>query len=163
MSLVAHLDVGRSDRVAVDRVGTLRDTERTPVDIMVDNLSTTGCMFLLDRELPLGALVSIGIPGVGVRYARISRVEHPQYGCAFLSPVSDADIAAALSVDTVIAGAFPQMPVPAMPMAASPLRRIAEEPSFEPKLPLRTRVAMMVGISAVLWTAIVVGVLAIVR
>ena len=156
MSLVGLLDVGRSERVAVDRAGTLRDRARTPVDVAVDNLSTTGCLFVLDRALPLGALVSIGLPGVGVRYARISRVDHPRYACAFLTPVSADDIAAALSADTVVTGAFPLMPVP-----ATPIQPIDWEVRDEHKLPFGTRVAVILGVSAVLWAAIIAGVIAI--
>jgi hypothetical protein len=159
MSLVGHLDVGRSDRVAVDRAGTLRDRAKTPIDVVVDNLSTTGCLFLLDRELPLGALVSIGIPGIGIRYARISRVDHPQYACAFLAPVGEDEIAAALSAETLVAGAFPQLPSPVVPIRPTVE---AEEPHAR-KLRFGMRVAVIVGVSAALWAAIIAGVIAIAR
>ena len=156
MSLVGLLDVGRSDRVAVDRAGTLRDRAQAPVDVAVDNLSTTGCLFVLDRALPLGALVSIGLPGVGVRYARISRADHPRYACAFLTPVSPGDIAAALSADTVVTGAFPLMPAPATPIPPADW-----EVQDEHKFPFGTRVAVILGVSAILWAAIIAGVTAI--
>ncbi len=154
MSLVGLLDVGRSDRVAVDRTGTLRDQAQAPVDVVVENLSTTGCLFVIDRKLPLGALISLGIPGVGVRHARIARASHPHYACAFLSPISDSAVAAALSAETLVEGSFPLMPTAAVTTYA--------DPSHE-KFRLRTRLALLVGISAVLWAAIIAGVIAIAR
>jgi hypothetical protein len=159
MSLVARLDVSRADRVAVDRMGTLRDRTNVPVDVVVDNLSKTGCLFALDRELLLGELVSLGLPGIGVHQARISRVDHPNYACAFLAPVSDQNVLAALSAETIVASAFPQIPATAAPITA---QSIAAAPA--PRgLPLGARVAIIAGTSVALWGTIIAGILAVTR
>lgn len=165
MSLVCHLDIGRSDRVPIDRPGTLRDQARRPIDVVVENLSATGCLFLLDQALELGALVSIGIPGIGVRHARISRVEQPQYACAFLAPVGPSEIAAARSAETIVARAFPGTAPSAAQAAAiapPPPAAVEREPT-EYKLPVGTRVALIVTVSMACWLTIATGVVAIVR
>jgi hypothetical protein len=156
MSLAGQLDFGRSDRVALDRAGTLRDHAQAPLDVRVDNLSTSGCLLTLDRTLPVGALVSIGIAGVGVRQARVSRVDAPHHACAFLQPVSAADVATALSAETLVAGAFPAAP------SIVPVRAVLVETETLPaprdgeyRLPLVARVAVIGGASAALWVTIV--------
>jgi hypothetical protein len=102
--------------------------------------------------VPVGALVSIGIPGIGVRHARVTRADPPQYACAFLAWVSDAEIVAALSADTLVAGAFPQLPAPAAPSIDS--IDLIEEPET-PRLPLGTRIAAITALSVILWAAVI--------
>ena len=77
-----------------------------PHDILVEDLSTTGCRILLSLDLPLDMLVRVGISGAGTRQARIVRGSQPIYGCAFVEPMSDADIRRATRADTVVAAAF---------------------------------------------------------
>jgi uncharacterized RDD family membrane protein YckC len=144
MSLVGHLEVGRSDRIPVDRPGTLRDRARTPVDVVVDNLSTTGCLFVHDSALPLGALISLGIAGLGIRHARISRVDPPHYACAFLVPVAQEDIVAALSAETLVTGAFPQMQPRVQPPVA-PIGPIVVDEDGRDVRKFPVRIAIVAG------------------
>jgi hypothetical protein len=159
MSLVARLDVSRADRFAIDRVGTLRDHAKVPMDVVIDNLSNTGCLFALDRELLLGELVSLGLPGIGVHQARISRAEHPNYACAFLTRVSDQNISAARSAETLVASRFPHAPASVAPIMVQPL----DEQLTGRELPLSARIAIIAGFGAALWSVIIAGIFAVVR
>jgi hypothetical protein len=163
MSLAGQLALGRSDRVTVDRAGTLRDVAKNPIDVVVDNLSTTGCLLKLDQPLPLGALVSVGIPGIGIRYARIGRIDHPHYACAFLAPVSAAEIAVALSAETIVEGAFPVMPAQAAVISLGTAVTNADEHYDERRFPAASRVALIGGTSILLWVVIIGGVIAIIH
>ena len=110
MSIPGKLEIDRARRRGLDRWATLRDSEMQPHDILVEDLSTTGCRILLSLDLPLDMLVRVGISGAGMRQARIVRGSQPIYGCAFVEPMSDADMRRATRADTVVAAAFsPQL------------------------------------------------------
>ena len=109
MSIKASCQVERAERVRIARRGTIRDRQKFASDVEIDDLSTTGCRLRADYSLPVGALVSIGIPGIGMHAARITRSENREHGCAFLLPITSDDFDLARSVDTVASGNFPQM------------------------------------------------------
>jgi hypothetical protein len=109
MSIKASCYLERAERVRIGRRGTLRDRQKFASDVEIDNLSTTGCSLRADYTLPVGSLVSIGIPGIGMHAARITRSDSGEHGCAFLLPINTDDVDLARSVDTVASGNFPQM------------------------------------------------------
>jgi hypothetical protein len=99
----------RSKRVVIGRSGTLRERDKFAADVMIEDVSETGCMFRSDAALPIGTLISIGIPGTGMHAARVSRVDRDQHGCSFLLPISPDDIALAQIIETVTDGDFKRM------------------------------------------------------
>jgi hypothetical protein len=99
----------RSERVAIGRSGTLRERDKFAADVLVEDVSETGCMFRLDVALPIGTLISIGIPGTGMHAARVSRVDRDEHGCSFLLPIGPDEIALAQIIETVTEGDFKRM------------------------------------------------------
>jgi PilZ domain len=99
----------RSRRVAIGRSGTLRERDKFATDVVIEDVSETGCMFRSDMALTVGTLLSIGIPGTGMHAARISRVDGDAVGCSFLLPINAEDIASAQIVETVADGDFRRM------------------------------------------------------
>lgn len=91
--LVARLEVlGEVDergaiRFAVDSRTTLRSGDGRPVDVVVDNFSRTGFLFLSDFEFPAGTLVSVGLSGAGAREAKVIWRDGNRHGCEFLVPL----------------------------------------------------------------------------
>jgi hypothetical protein len=146
MSFVARLDMKRPARIDVDRAATLRDASGEPLDVIVDNLSISGCLITTDLALVEGDPISIGIPGVGARDAWISRVDAPRYGCAFARPISDAEVSAARSANSLVDGIFQSPPVSGSD--------VQHAPDQEWRLRSRTKVAIIVGASALLWALI---------
>ena len=57
----------------------------------------------------MGALVSLGIPGLGMQAARVMRVNGVEHGAAFLMPIGADDVVRAGIAETVAEGNFPQM------------------------------------------------------
>jgi hypothetical protein len=152
MSFLARLDVERSDRITVDRPATVRDLRKAPSDVIVDNLSTTGCLVTLDFALPLGALISIGIAGIGPCFARVGRCDHPRYGCAFLVPITEAEIEASRVAETIVKGRFPALPAAAIAPAAI----VIPEPDAPAagELSARMKVAVIVGSAVLCWASL---------
>ena len=109
MTLEADISIERAARIRIGREGTVRDRDRFVVDVSIEDLSTTGCLFCGDFTLELGALVTIGIAGIGMHVARVSRLVERGAGCAFLIPLKDSDLATASVAQTVQPGGFIQM------------------------------------------------------
>ena len=141
----AAFELDRSIRFAIGRAATLRDASQTPIDVVVEDLSHSGCLFDADMDLPFGSTISIGIPGIGTRLAIISRIDRPHYGCAFQIPLSTHDIATANVADTLVHASF--VSTPASVAAIPPLPQ-------QKKYSVRTRVAIILGSSVTLWLSI---------
>jgi hypothetical protein len=110
MALTAQLfradDERTADRLPVNLDGTLRQPDdQRPVDVVIDDLSATGFRMTCGERLPVNAVITVGIAGLGRHTARIVRAIDGQYGCRFLTPV---DIAEPITVQpqTIVAGAF---------------------------------------------------------
>ena len=101
--------IERAERTAVDRPGTLRERARFVTDIVVEDLSRTGCRICTDADMSVGTLISIGIPGVGMQAARVVRSEGNVHGCSFLLPITEADVLKSQTVVTVENLAFPTL------------------------------------------------------
>ena len=91
--LVARLEVlGEVDergavRFTVSSPTTLRGMDGKPVDVVVDNFSRTGFMFIAKVEFPPGTLVSVGLSGAGAREAKVVWRDGDRHGCEFLVPL----------------------------------------------------------------------------
>lgn len=104
--------VNRASRVALDRPATMRDPSRAPIDVIVRDLSITGAMLEAEGGLPTGTLVSLGIAGVGMQFARVVRNASGGMAVEFMLSLDARVVATAGRVETLRSVAIPQLPVP---------------------------------------------------
>ena len=139
--LVARLEVlGEVDprgaiRFHVASESTLRGADGRPIEVLVDNFSRTGFLFVSEEEFPPGTLIAIGLSGAGSREAQVVWREGDRHGCEFLVPLpqskmarafeGQADVLANLEAELRKRLAFPQ---PAAAKAPEPLRPKPETP-----------------------------------
>jgi hypothetical protein len=148
MALVVQLygDGRTAERHDLGADATVRGPDRVPVDVLVADLSQTGCLFVTTEPLALDAVITIGIAGVGLREARIVRNQDVRFGCTFLTPLTDAELAAGLAESETVALfplQHPGVPAePALPVVA--------------KLPRPLRLAAFSGLVAASWALVVV-------
>jgi len=99
--LVARLEVlGEVDprgaiRFHVASESTLRGADGRPIEVLVDNFSRTGFLFVSDEEFPPGTLIAIGLSGAGSREAQVVWREGRRHGCEFLVPLPQSKMARA--------------------------------------------------------------------
>lgn len=105
MAIIIHLQFERDERVDVDRPATLR-TNRIPSDVVVRNLSCSGCLVETPDMPPLDTHVSIGMSGIGVRTATVVRQTKTGFACEFETMLTDGEILRACEADTLITGVF---------------------------------------------------------
>ena len=111
MSLAAALFVEPSgdrriaDRVPVESPATARN-QAAPIDVLVRDLSSGGCLITTETQLAEGARIRLGIAGVQVRDAQVVRLTADGYGCRFISPLSETEVELAGKVETVARGHF---------------------------------------------------------
>ena len=98
--------IERAERSVIGRPGTLRERAKPLRDILVEDLSRTGCRMRSDVEIPAGTRISIGIPGAGMQAARVMRSKGEVHGCAFLLELTDQEVENAMWVNTVPEAAF---------------------------------------------------------
>jgi hypothetical protein len=104
MSLPAKLFLDQRDAERLPLVvgATLRDIERRPYDVRIDDLSQTGCHVTTLLGLPLQEVVTVGIPGIGMHEARLIRETAGGYGCEFIRNLAAADVQKALRANVVV-------------------------------------------------------------
>ncbi|NIJ22388.1 hypothetical protein FHS95_004103 [Sphingomonas naasensis] len=99
--LVARLEVlGEVDqrgaiRFHVASESTLRGADGRPFEVLVDNFSRTGFLFVSEEEIPPGTLIAIGLSGAGSREAQVIWREGRRHGCEFLVPLPQSKMARA--------------------------------------------------------------------
>jgi hypothetical protein len=99
--LVARLEVlGEVDprgaiRFHVASESTLRSADGKPIEVLVDNFSRTGFLFVSDEEFAPGTLIAIGLSGAGSREAQVVWREGRRHGCEFLVPLPQSKMARA--------------------------------------------------------------------
>ena len=136
-----------SERRPVDRSSTVRDRNRSAIDVIVSDISETGCAIETPTELPIGSEVTIGLAGVGTCTATITRRSGNLHGCEFARPIDPTMVQLAFTQDTVVAGPFSSATI------ADP-SLVLHEPMVE-KWPPAARIALIGGSSLLLWGAIV--------
>jgi hypothetical protein len=149
MAVSARLyqDLRGSHRHNVAVESTLRDGTLRPFDVVVEDLSATGVRVPAVTPLAPGALITLGIPGIGMCNARVARVDARGYGCEFLFPLSPDELADALV-------AVPADPIPFVPATAIAGGVPLPEPVTDRgRLPGPARAGIMVGLSAAGWAA----------
>jgi hypothetical protein len=99
--LVARLEVlGEVDprgaiRFHVASESTLRGADGKPIEVLVDNFSRSGFLFVSDEDFPPGTLIAIGLSGAGSREAQVVWREGRRHGCEFLVPLPQSKMARA--------------------------------------------------------------------
>lgn len=137
-----HEDGRAAERHPLEADATLRTPEQAPADILIVNLSATGCLFVCATPIETGVDVTIGIAGLGRRAVRIRRREDTRYGAEFVAPLDAADIAAVLDApaDTVVS---------LQPWGATPI--VTEAPPAAAKLPRAYRLAVLGAMTVATW------------
>ncbi|MBC9033461.1 PilZ domain-containing protein [Sphingomonas sp. JC676] len=147
MGLVAYLyrDTRWAERHTVERDATLRDSDWSPIDVTVEDLSESGFSVTAPTELAIGTEIGLGLSGIGMREARVVRRTEYLYGCEFLAALTVQELRAAL--------ATPPMTPIALPLETGAIGEAEEHPE---RLPLGMRsVAIVAG--AILAWAVVIG------
>jgi hypothetical protein len=134
----------QSARLPVEGESTLR-TERAPLDVIVSDLSESGCAIEAPVELPVGAEISIGLVGFGAFEARVVRRSGKSHGCEFLRPIAPHIVRNAFTSSNVVAG----------PVAhgAPQIDTDFPEPVVEKWHPA-VRLAVLAGATIALWSII---------
>lgn len=158
MALVAKLynDDRLAERYAVRLDGTLRNTNAVPQDVVIDDLSATGFRTTSATGLSINDVITLGIFGVGLRSAQVSRESDDSYGCQFLEPLTAQELSFALQ------GITPPdpIPIPGQPQTGAPVKAFAlldNEGRLSPRLRLLSITAVAVIpwiVIAVLWVSL---------
>jgi hypothetical protein len=141
-----HGDDRAADRHELDAKATLRPGQDTPLDILIANISATGCLFVCSTPLGVDDAISIGIAGLGRIPAQIVRAQDSRYGASFVIPLALSDIknALALPINTVV-------PFP-IEIVSSP---VTDEASLVEKLSMRRRIVILIALVVVIWSVVV--------
>ncbi|WP_010217962.1 PilZ domain-containing protein [Sphingomonas sp. PAMC 26621] len=133
-------------RIPAARPATLRNADRQPIDIFIENLSVVGFGMSTTADLSLGTFVSLQLAGIGRRDVRIVRRLGLSYGCEFVAPLDASELASAVGAGAVLSGKF----------GADDASVSGRSPStrFHPL----GRVAVLLMVNLVLWSTIVWGV-----
>ncbi|MFD1786657.1 PilZ domain-containing protein [Sphingomonas floccifaciens] len=148
MSIAAQIFVsGRAEsRIPVTVDGTLRGDVGDPLDVEVEDISSSGFRARVPVALDVGEVISIGIAGLGTRPARVVRSDGRSVGCQFFARLPG-------DFDARIAGAASQVVVPVQtPAYRTPAP--ATVAVGDDRLPMPVRVATIVGLSSLGWAAI---------
>lgn len=173
-----------ADNRTSGRYRLLLEAERETADgtsVILHDLSQSGLLFEAEPGIQSDAEIMLHIPGIGPIAARTVWTNGSFYGAQFATPLTPDRLKAALAQSKVIWPAFaPPTPLDieqarsriAQPEAESQLEtgpvpvleigdraiqvpaKHAEPLSEEPKLPLPVRIRIIVGLTIVLWTAI---------
>ena len=146
MTLLAPIDSQRAYRFQIDREGTLRDTASQPHDVVIEDLSSSGCRFRTNVALQVGSLISLGIPGLGMQMAEVVRRDEDRYGCFFVAPLDPAKVPAVLTAGTVVEMSVSRMSIPAEVAALE----LSGAPQTE--YSKRRKLAIVLGSSLALWS-----------
>lgn len=145
MAHEAEISIERAARVRIGRPGTVRDQNRLVVDVPIEDLSTTGCMFRGNFAIEIGTLITIGVTGIGMHVARVSRLIDGGAGCAFLLPLSEEALETATVAQTVQPGGFLQMKTGIRTTAAVEHNRSAEDRDQSLRTRFRRAFAIICG------------------
>lgn len=95
-----------SDRVSLGRESTMRDEHGAPVDIVIEDVSESGCRIRLGEPPASGEVIRIGIAGIGVKMATVIWHDAAVAGCAFAKPLTPFELEKTLTADTLVMGSF---------------------------------------------------------
>jgi hypothetical protein len=128
--------------------GTLR-IEGKPHDIVIKDLSVSGCCATTSVDLRPGDCVMISSPANLFRKAKVIWARNGDVGFMFTRPLTAAEVAIAKPADTVIQ-------FPATDFCDPPQWRVDRSDLTPEKWPIGLRVATILGLSFALWFVIIV-------
>jgi hypothetical protein len=137
-----------ADRRPLDTPATIRAEANVPLDAVVYDLSTTGCLVETTTMLPIGSTLRIGIAGIPITTLEVVRSSDRMLGCEFLTPLTPDQVATAGTVGTL-------RRLDITDYVAAP----APAPVVDTRWSLRRRLVFIAGTSVTLWTAILLPVL----
>lgn len=137
-------------------ITTARPSSAEPFEAIILDLSEEGFLTRAPGCLAVGDAVEVCLPDAGLVAAKVVWASGPYYGCEFVSPVSRAVVSASLLRSAPRAEPAP-VAFDGPKIIPFPKVQAYEEPVAQ-TLGLGTRVAVIVGTSAALWTAIVFGI-----
>ncbi|MBW6528693.1 hypothetical protein KZ813_17765 [Sphingomonas sp. RHCKR7] len=137
------------ERYDTEARSTLRGASQVPLDVLLDQISPSGCHIVTAEDVAVGEWISLGIAGLGRVEALVVRSTRTGYGCAFISHVPPS-LLARVGEDTPVVALSDDRPS----QVADP---DAAVPAVD-KLPLRTRFLLIMGFCALAWVAIVASV-----
>ena len=118
-----------------------------PTDAYLHDLSATGAAIETSASLAEGAVVTIGLPGVGRVAATVVSTDGSRHGCRFETPLPPSALAAAFGRDPIVFGSFGGE-------AVAPASTVFEPPVVE-KYPGFVRVALPIGGALLGWASII--------
>lgn len=137
------------ERTDLGRQGVLRiDGDMRAIEVTVLDLTREGCRVETSERLAEGTGIEIGIGNLGRMKASVMWSSEGSFGCAFDVPLPPGAITAALSPPNIVS-----FPADAQEPASRP---------FTNKFSPRTRLFLLLGVTAACWLAIGAVVLALV-
>jgi hypothetical protein len=108
----AELDDHRiGGRRSIGKPSTLREASDggigRPLEVLIRDVSVSGCLVETDAALALGSLVRLGLPGEGTALAYVARVLEGAVGCQFLTPLDETVVFSAFRAEGELIIAFP--------------------------------------------------------
>lgn len=153
MTLVAQLytDGRGAERVAAGRDATLRDSAQRPIDIVIEDLSSSGFGMSTAEDLAVGSILNLRLAGISKRDVRVVRRFGLTYGCEFAPPLTERELALVLSAGLVIDASF---------AVSDDGARFAVSgvPGSSAKLSPPMRAGVLFGSIAALWLVIILAV-----
>lgn len=144
MALAAQLICGaRAARFPVELDATLRDATAQPIAVEIEDISITGFLMRTKTALRVGDEVTIGIAGLGMRHAVVTRQQDERYGCLFARPVLQREI------DLLQLGPLETVTrfEPAQSYASDAIPQ-------DHRYSVRTRLLVIVGLTSACWAVI---------
>lgn len=130
-----------STRRSLRADSTMRAYQDGPTDVSVVSLSTTGCAIESEQPIPVGAEISLGVPGAGSCRATVVRRDGTVHGCAFVEPLSEGAVASAFGQSNLVKFPLERLPAPA-------------RSQVEPKLPRAVRGWLLIAAAVGGWAVL---------
>lgn len=134
-----------SERFSASVDGALHRSDAEPIVVMTTDLSTTGFSIPAVLKVAPAEVLVIRLNGLSARTAKVIHADNHHIGCAFLTPLTDAELLTALDSPT---------PLP-VSLDAPP----ADEPAFpEPHVqpwPRWARGWLALGLAGISWAAVI--------
>lgn len=167
-ALKAHWEIAKSikdgrgarrRKLSLEAQGTT--SSGMAADVLIHNLSTTGLLIQTSTDLSIGEAITVDVPHAGTTLAVVMWNSGNLFGCEFVAPVPNAAVSASLLRNPVERPSEP----PSVETHAPPEDKVdgdAERGAVVDdaatdhfRLPIRTRVLIIVGSSLLAWTLII--------
>lgn len=167
-ALKAHWEIAKSikdgrgarrRKLSLEAQGTT--SSGMAADVLIHNLSTTGLLIQTSTDLSIGEAITVDVPHAGTTLAVVMWNSGNLFGCEFVAPVPSAAVSASLLRNPV---ERPSEPAAVEEISAAKDNDyvdadadivVDEQTADRPKLPIRTRVVIIVGSSLLAWTLII--------